>query len=123
FQVMLAFRAPPGTGLRLPRLAVRPQETGVAAARYDLWFGVQERRAGDGSPAGLAGTLVYRADLFERRTPETLAARLVRLLAAVAAAPRRRPGDVNLLGPEERRLLEGWNDTAAELPTGTLPGP
>ena len=66
--------------------------------------------------------LGYRPDLFDRAGVEAIAARLVRLLEAVAADPAQRVGQVELLEPAERRLiLETWNNTAHPVPDATLP--
>ena len=56
----------------------------------------------------------YNSDLFDRGTIERLCARYERLLRAIAADPRRRVGDYELLTPEERhQLVTGWNQTDA----------
>lgn len=54
---------------------------------------------------------------------EELAGRLARVLEAVAADPRVRVSDVDVLEPAERdRIVRGWNDTAVETAAQTLPG-
>ena len=64
----------------------------------------------------------YAADVFTPEEAEALAARLARLLEAVAADPDCPLGRVGVLGAGERRvLLEEWNDTAREGAGGTLP--
>jgi non-ribosomal peptide synthetase component F len=66
--------------------------------------------------------LSYRPDLFERASVEALAARLVRLLEAAVADPRRAIGKLEILAPAERRtILEAWNATARAVPAATLP--
>jgi amino acid adenylation domain-containing protein/non-ribosomal peptide synthase protein (TIGR01720 family) len=60
--------------------------------------------------------------LYSPQEIEALAGRLIRVLAAIAANPARRIGDIELLEPAERQqLLVGWNDTAHPLPEATLP--
>ena len=50
-------------------------------------------------------------------TAQAIAARLVRVLAAVAADPRARLHQVEVLDAAERaQLVAGWNDTAAPVP-------
>ncbi|RSS14087.1 amino acid adenylation domain-containing protein [Streptomyces sp. WAC08401] len=53
---------------------------------------------------------------------DSLQERFVRFLADLAADPAARVDDVALLTPDERDLvLDGWNDTAREVPAATLP--
>ena len=58
-----------------------------------------------------------------RRVPfGTVAGRLARVLEAVTADPGLRVSQVDVLEAAERdQLLAGWNDTAAELPSGLVP--
>ena len=53
----------------------------------------------------MAGELEFAADLFDRATAETIAARLVRVLEAVAADPDLRVGELDMLAPGERHRL------------------
>ncbi|MGV9602103.1 amino acid adenylation domain-containing protein, partial [Streptosporangium sandarakinum] len=125
FQVMLALLNTPGADVELPGLtmALDPAYSlyGFGGAKCDLLLGLTEDFTADGAPAGVEGVLQYATDLFDRETAETIAARLVRLLEAVAADPDARIGAVDLLDPAERRtLLTDWNDTAAPTPRGNL---
>ncbi|WP_229402064.1 non-ribosomal peptide synthetase/MFS transporter [Micromonospora okii] len=73
---------------------------------------------------GLWGKLVFNTDLFTRATVERIARRWTALLRAVVAAPDTPISALDLLAPDERALLAGWNDTAADFPAGeTLHGP
>src|SRR4029077_6297072 len=71
--------------------------------------------------------LDYRADRFERSSARAMAARLVRLLEGALSDPDRAIGRLDILDPEERRIiLRGWNDSAPvaaayEIATATLP--
>ncbi|MFC4017178.1 amino acid adenylation domain-containing protein [Micromonospora sp. GCM10011542] len=70
-----------------------------------------------------AGTsrLVYRTDLFDRATAETVVARYVRLLTAAVAEPGTRLSALPLLDDAERALvLHTWTDTGRELTPSTL---
>src|SRR5207247_537380 len=93
-----------------------------AAARYDLSVLLGEVRDAGGEPGGLRGQLLVAADLFDAGTAAAIAARLGRVLAAVAADPSVRLRQVQLLDAAERaQLVNGWNDTAAEVPGGSMP--
>jgi amino acid adenylation domain-containing protein/non-ribosomal peptide synthase protein (TIGR01720 family) len=122
FQVLLAFENVHEAAWELPGLRCEHVKPVTGAATLDMSFSVRERRDGDGAPAGLDGLLTYAADLFDPGTAEMVTARLVRLLDAVAADPRRRVSQLQILDAAERRLLtEAWNDTARAVPAGTLP--
>ncbi|MFG2502285.1 amino acid adenylation domain-containing protein [Streptomyces sp. NPDC048441] len=57
--------------------------------------------------------LDYRHDLFDQRDAERIVGRLVRVLEQVAADPRVRVGEIELLDAGERALVVGeWNATA-----------
>ncbi|TDT97557.1 amino acid adenylation domain-containing protein [Streptomyces sp. 846.5] len=121
FQTMLTVQGPVAGGFEMSRLRVENVADGLDLAKFDLSFGLSETRGADGSPGGMAGQLKYAADLFERGGAESIAARLVRLLDAVAADPEARPAVLDLLLDGERdRLLGAWNDTAAGFPAATL---
>ncbi|MEU9837548.1 AMP-binding protein, partial [Streptosporangium sp. NPDC048047] len=125
FQVMLALLNTPGADAGPPGLtmALDPAYSlyGFGGAKCDLLLGLTEDTTADGAPAGVEGVLQYATDLFDRATAEAIAARLVRLLEAVAADPDTPIGTVDLLDPAERRLLlTEWNDTAAPTPHGNL---
>ncbi|MFG2167300.1 non-ribosomal peptide synthetase/MFS transporter [Micromonospora chersina] len=73
---------------------------------------------------GLWGKLVFNTDLFTRDTVERMARRWTTLLAAIVAAPDTPVSRLELLPADERALLGGWNDTAADFPRDqTLHGP
>jgi thioesterase domain-containing protein/acyl carrier protein len=73
--------------------------------QFDLSFTLAERRAADGGPAGLDGSLTYRTDLFTDEDVTGLSHRLTRLLEQVAADPLRRLSAIELLTEAERRRL------------------
>jgi amino acid adenylation domain-containing protein len=114
-QVMLAVQNAPGGALELPGLELQalPVETGTA--KLELTFVFAE------TADGLAGTIEYSRDLFDRPTIARLAAGFGRLLAGAVADPAARLPELPLLGAAERQqvVLE-HNDTAGALPEGTL---
>ncbi|MEU8928176.1 amino acid adenylation domain-containing protein, partial [Kitasatospora sp. NPDC048545] len=109
------------------RAAAYPVETGTC--RYDLQFsfaegfadGPAEESGTDEAPAGLRGTLDFSTDLFDRRTAEALAERLLHLLESVAARPDTPLSGLEVLVPAERSLLlDEVLRTGLELPFGSL---
>src|SRR5262249_3517877 len=122
FQVMLAFQNQGAVELDLSGLRARFEPGASASAKFDLSVSLAERRAADGSPAGIEGVLEYATDLFERSSVERLAERLVRLLSAAVADASRPIGGLDILsGAERETLLRGFNDTAQALASSTLP--
>ena len=122
FQVMLAFQTNAASNLELPGLSATFEPVETAATKFDLSLSLGERRAADGTPAGIAGVVEYATDLFDRHSIEALGDRLVRLLAAAVATPDLPIGSLDILGPDERdTILRGWNDTAREIAPATLP--
>ncbi|GAA4703571.1 hypothetical protein GCM10023263_46960 [Phytohabitans rumicis] len=106
-QVLLAWQHAPAADVTLPGLVCEPVPLHTGTSRLDLSVSVGER---DG---GLAGTVEYRADLFDRSTVEALVGRLERLLAAVVVDPGSRVGDIELLSEGERgRILGPWAGSA-----------
>ncbi|MFI0348970.1 amino acid adenylation domain-containing protein [Actinomadura sp. 9N407] len=112
FQVMLTLQNNPEAAVELPGLTVAPEPVDAGVAKFDLEFLLEEDGGGD----GLAGTLEYALDLFDRETAERLAAAYVHVLEAVAAdaavtvgalappgfVPSERPVAA---GPEVKRLV------------------
>jgi nonribosomal peptide synthetase DhbF len=122
FQVMLAFQNAPGAAVTLPGINVSRQRIGSAIAKFDLSLNAGERRGANGEPEGIEGVIEYSTDLFDRRTVEALADRLVRLLEAAVANLDQPIEQVDLLTSDERRqILDGWNDTVQTVPSSTLP--
>ncbi|WP_189766572.1 non-ribosomal peptide synthetase, partial [Streptomyces xanthochromogenes] len=117
FQVMLVVQNNDEATLELPGLEVTAEPPTYSAEKFDLTVAFAETHAESGAPGGLTAVFSYATDLFDRATIEAMAARLVRLLEAVAADPNRIPGHLDVLSAEERhRLLVEWNDTAVEIP-------
>ena len=94
-----------------------------STSKFDLALSIGELRGADGSPGGLAGTLEYATDLFERVSVEALVERLVRLLEGAVASPDASIGSLDILEAAERhRIVEEWNATARAVPSASLPG-
>ncbi|WP_197287800.1 non-ribosomal peptide synthetase, partial [Streptomyces apocyni] len=120
-QTMLSLQTAAVADISLPGLRAEREPVGVATAKFDLAFELAERKAADGAPEGIDGVVHFSRDLFDRASVDTLAARLVRLLEAVAADPKRPIGQVEVLSADERRAQEQWNDTAREVSRAPLP--
>ncbi|MEO9239671.1 MAG: amino acid adenylation domain-containing protein, partial [Jatrophihabitantaceae bacterium] len=114
FQVVLTF-ADQAEPFSAEGLSVRVEKVDLPAAKFELNFYAEVR------PDGLWVELAYASDLFEAATISRMLAHYGRLLAGAAADPSRRLSELPLLSePELHRELIEYNDTAAELPTGTL---
>ncbi|MGA4844593.1 amino acid adenylation domain-containing protein [Streptomyces sp. G45] len=107
---------------RLGDLSVTSVEADSGTAKFDLLFAFSERRDGDGAANGLGAALEFSTDLFDRSTAESFVARLLRLLEAATADPKRRVGDIELLSDAERRqVLSGWDGPALAVGGASLP--
>ncbi|WP_050501420.1 MULTISPECIES: non-ribosomal peptide synthetase [unclassified Streptomyces] len=117
FQVMLTLENLDISEPELPGLVVRGEQVDAEAAKVDLAFVLEEDET-----TGLNGIVRYATDLFDPETARGLADSLVRLLAAAVAEPDAPLDRLDILGPElGRRVLEGWNDTARDVPPLTWP--
>ncbi|MFI5497236.1 amino acid adenylation domain-containing protein [Actinoplanes sp. NPDC051859] len=121
FQVMCVLQNNARGAYGFGGLDVTPEPVGLPIAKFDLTTTFGENVGADGEPAGLVGTLEYAADLFDRGTAETLAARLVRVIEAVATTPDRPIGRLDVLSAAERtQVLQTWNDTRTAVHTDTI---
>ncbi|WP_156744373.1 condensation domain-containing protein, partial [Mycobacterium sp. E740] len=89
-QVMLAWQNLAGqdgdhAGLTLGDLDVTPLPAETHTARMDLTFSMAERFGEQGEPAGIAGTVEFRTDVFDAVGVEGLIGRLERVVVAMAA--------------------------------------
>ena len=119
FQVALVLPGSQRPGVELPGLQTALERDGTGTAGLDLLFSLRERRAGDGAPLGLDGTLDFATDLFDRESAEQLTARLLRVLEQVVADPRLPVECLELLAEAERHRLPtagGPAVAAATLP-------
>ncbi|WP_217712224.1 non-ribosomal peptide synthetase [Streptomyces sp. NA02950] len=126
FQIMLALHSggpARHSAWRLPGLeATQVTAEHEVTARFDLSVTLGEFRDNKGAPDGIGGTLQYAADLFDESTARSLSVRLVAVLEQIAADPRVRVSDLDVIASAERRtVVEEWNDTARPLTVGTLP--
>ncbi|WP_285564907.1 condensation domain-containing protein, partial [Actinomadura rubrobrunea] len=122
FQVMFAINNTAEPDLELPGLTVRIDPVPTKAARFDLTFGLTERTAPDGSPDGIEGHVEYSTDLFDASTVAAMAERLVAFLREAAADPDRPIEQIDVLGPQEHRLLDhDWQGPRREVLVRPIP--
>ncbi len=92
-----------------------PLETESLTVRFDLALALAEE------DEEIGGGATFRADLWDGATVERMLDGLGRVLEQAAADPSRPLSSLELLGSAERaRVLEAWNDTAAEVPPGLV---
>ncbi|MFG1647435.1 amino acid adenylation domain-containing protein [Amycolatopsis sp. NPDC049252] len=86
----------------------------LPATRFDFEFHAIEIES------GLIGKFVHNTALFGTETVAGMADRLVTLLRSIVADPARAVSELDLLGDQRDLVLNRWNDTAGEIPPGTL---
>ena len=119
FQVMMPFNSNlASTIIELPRLTVRREPYQLNVAKFDLSFVLREALGPDNQARGVVGAIEYSTDLFDRVTVLAIAARLHRILEAVADDADRPVSRIDVLAVQERRnLLTDWNGARVEPPT------
>jgi amino acid adenylation domain-containing protein len=106
FQVMFALQNTPLPPLTLPGLEVSSAEPASGNAKFDLTIALMPREA------GLAASLEYATDLFDRPTVLRFAAGWLELLAAAVREPAGALRSLPLLAaPQRQQILREWNDT------------
>ncbi|MEU3187609.1 amino acid adenylation domain-containing protein [Streptomyces sp. NPDC006923] len=116
FQTMFAWQNNEEGALALPGVEVTSLDSPYTVAKFDLTLSLAEE---DGR---LVGSLDYAAALFDAGTVARYGRCLRRVLEEMAAGPDRPADALEMLSEAERaRLLEGWNDTAREVPAACFP--
>ncbi|MGV9907342.1 amino acid adenylation domain-containing protein [Streptomyces sp. NPDC003388] len=107
FQTLFVLQeAQTGRSAALGDLDVTPVEVELTSTKFDLTVDLRE------TPDGLAGTVEYNTDLYDRETVRRFIGHYTRLLEAVAADPARPLSGLGMLDDAERRqVIEVWNDT------------
>ncbi len=114
FQVMFALQNDDQGGPRMGALEMGPLGSGGGEiVKFDLMLDLAE---GD---RGFAGSLSFRAELWERATMERMAGHFARLVEAVVMDPDRPAAGVAYVADEERaRVLAEWGATGHEYAGG-----
>ena len=120
-QVMLGWQnwqtGGPVAGLSLGDLELTVLPLDTRTARTDLAFSMGESWTEAGEPAGIAGAVEFRTDVFDAASIETLIERFKRVLVAMTADPARRLSSVDVLdGAEQARLDEVGNRAVLTQP-------
>ncbi|OBB23887.1 hypothetical protein A5792_31400 [Mycolicibacterium peregrinum] len=97
----------PAAGLALGNVAAIPMEAETHTAKTDLVFSLAERVNDVGEPAGIAGLVEFRTDVFDAVSIHTLIERLQRVLVAMTADTTARLSAVDVLDVAERARLNG----------------
>ncbi|MFC7615194.1 amino acid adenylation domain-containing protein [Actinokineospora soli] len=119
FQVMLVHNDAASARPALPGVTATPIPVDTGVAKMDLTVTLVERLGDD---ERVQGFLEFSADLFDRATAQGIADRYARLLAALVGDPDAPIGAADVLTAAERHaVLDGWNDTAVDIPATTLP--
>ncbi|MGE7450413.1 amino acid adenylation domain-containing protein, partial [Pseudomonas qingdaonensis] len=112
FQVMFNHQATSRQQTRLlSDLTVEVLAWEESSAQFDLSLNTVEHAS------GIAATLTYATDLFERSTIERMLGHWHNLLQGIADQPERRIAELPLLDPRQRQQVLGdWNRTEAAYP-------
>jgi len=113
FQIAFALDSDPASTLELSNLKYQPLTTENQTAKFDLMLVLSERAE------GLAGSLEYNTDLFDKGTVERMLTHFERLLEGIVVDPEQRVSELPMLGEaEQRQQLTEWNATDAAYPQG-----
>jgi amino acid adenylation domain-containing protein len=113
FQVMLALQSSPLPAAALPGLALTAAEPPGRGAKFDLALALVP------AEGGLAVTIGYATDLFDRPTITRFAGQWRELLAAAVDDPAQRLSALPLLTAAEREELLAWRRSPG---TWSVPG-
>ncbi|ORB07690.1 non-ribosomal peptide synthetase [Mycobacterium mantenii] len=120
-QVMLAWQNNDPVDLSLGDVQVTPLPLDTRVARMDLVWSLAERRDENGRPAGIAGTVEFRTDVYDAATIETMVARLQRVLSAMAADPAQPLSTLDVLAEAEHTRLDAIGNRAVLTQPATGP--
>nr|WP_276209263.1 amino acid adenylation domain-containing protein [Streptomyces harenosi] len=112
-QAVFRTAGPPRSGFTAAGCTTSAYALDDDTAPYDLLCTVTEDGAEHG---GLGVELRFPSDLWLPRSADRMAAALGTLLTALADTPDRAAGDIPLLPPGDRALLDAWNATERPLP-------
>ena len=127
-QVMLAWQnwqdhgpVDPAVGLALGDLQVTQMPLDTRTARMDVSISLAERWDEAGEPAGMAGAVEFRTDVFDAVSIETLVGRLERVLLAMTTDPGQRLSSIDVLDAAERIRLDELGNRAVLTQPAPVP--
>ncbi|MFE9581040.1 amino acid adenylation domain-containing protein [Nocardia sp. NPDC006044] len=109
YQVGFAFQNFGKASLELPGLTFSGLDVDTRTAKTDLHIAVVDEHADDGTPGHIIIRFNYATDLFDEPTVQRFLEAYIRVLHQVAADPAGAVGDIDLVHPDERRLIESWS--------------
>ncbi|MGW2028514.1 condensation domain-containing protein, partial [Streptomyces decoyicus] len=122
FQVVLGLESTSDGEFAMRGLSAESAGVDTGVAKVDLAVNLLEVFGEGGEAVGMRGVVEFATDLFDRRTAESIALRLERLLRTAVDDASQPIAELDILSVEERELLlHGWNDTARDVPEATLP--
>jgi amino acid adenylation domain-containing protein len=115
FQVMMALKNSGREEAELSEPMAREEEEKTRAVNFDLLLTLTEGRE------GIAGSLEYSQDLFNRETVKRMARHYVRVVEEIIKNAERRIGEIELMSETERdQIVVNWNRTVIEYPRELL---
>ncbi len=106
FQVAMALQNTPQQAMQLQGLEVEWIMMERGTSKFDLTLFFIQDESGQ-----IKGAIEYNTSLFHRERIQRLAGHIERVLTAIAHNPEVKPGEINLLTPEEETLLNIWQQT------------
>ncbi|MEV5323904.1 AMP-binding protein [Nonomuraea sp. NPDC052634] len=114
--VVLALQNNARAELALPGVEARVEVVRTGAARFELLVDVTDTYTEDGAPDGIAVTVEYRADAFERAVMEWLAEAFVLVLDGMCAAPDAPVSGIGVPPPPVRPARPAGGEPAVPRP-------
>lgn len=113
FQVLFIYHNAPSEPLALDDLRVTHLQLEITSAKVDLALTLDEEAG------GLHGAVIFNTDLYEASAIQRMIGHFTTLLEAIVANPEGEIALLPLLTESERRqILDIWNQTAVDYPTG-----
>lgn len=113
FQVLVTLETNAPVTFNIEGTSVEAGPIAALGAKFDLSFIFKSRY---GAGAGLDLELDYARDLWDEATVSAMGRRLCSVLEAVTVNPDIRVGDINIVEPEEHRvILEEWTGERREV--------
>ncbi|KAA1251173.1 amino acid adenylation domain-containing protein [Mycobacterium simiae] len=111
-QVVLAWQNNAAAEPAIGDLEVTPIPIDTQSSPMDLVLSVAERFTDTGRPAGIAGDVKFRTDVYDPATIRTLIERIERMLEAMTTDPHQRLSSIDVLDDAERAHLDAIGNRA-----------